>query len=230
MDYAISMGANPDKTHVVRTGIDLERYDLNIDGGKIRERYGIKKDDSVLLFMGWLFHFSGLKEVTVELSKIKSEKPNVKLLIVGDGDAFDDLQRIRDEYQLDNQVILAGRQPYESIPKFLAAADICLLPAYNNEIMRDIVPIKMYEYMAMGKPVITTKLPGVMKEFCEDHGVIYVDKPEDVLKKAIELIENGMIKEQGLKAREFVEKYRWDDIVNDFEGILERAIQHKYSL
>ena len=59
-----------------------------------------------------------------------------------------------------------------------------------------------------------------MKEFGEGHGVIYVDKSEDVLKKAIELIENGMIKEPGLKARDFVEKYRWDDIVNDFEDIL----------
>jgi glycosyltransferase involved in cell wall biosynthesis len=44
--------------------------------------------------------------------------------------------------------------------------------------MRDIVLIKLYEYMAMGKPVITTKLPGVMQEFGEDHGVVYVDKME----------------------------------------------------
>ena len=74
---------------------------------------------------------------------------------------------------MDNQVILTGKQPYECIPKFLAAADICLLPAYPTEkIIQDIVPIKMYEYMAMGKPVITTKLPGVMKEFGEDRGVI----------------------------------------------------------
>ena len=222
MDYAIKMGANQDKTHVVRAGIDLERYDLTIDGSEIRGRYGIKKDDLVLLFMGWLFDFSGLKEVAIKLSNVKNEKPNIKLLIVGDGDAFNDLKKIIEEYHLENQVILTGKQPYESIPKFLAAADICLLPAYPTEkIMQDIVPIKMYEYMAMGKPVITTKLPGLMKEFGDDHGVIYVDKPEDVFKKAIELIENGTLKEHGLKARGFVEKYNWDDVVDEFEGILE---------
>jgi len=70
-------------------------------------------------------------------------------------------------------------------------------PAHNNEMMHDIVPIKLYEYMGCGKPVITTRLPGVMREFGEDHGIIYVDKAEDALKKAIELIENGTVKEDG---------------------------------
>jgi glycosyltransferase involved in cell wall biosynthesis len=75
--------------------------------------------------------------------------------------------------------------------------------------------------MAMGTPVITTKLPGVMKEFGEGNGVVYVDKPEDALWKAVELIEGGMVSEYGSKARGFVEGYGWDDIVGEFEGILE---------
>ena len=229
-EYAIKMGANPDETYVVKAGIDRERYDSNIDGSEIRAQYGIEKDDLVLFFMGVLYNFSGLKEVAIELSKNKNEK-NIKFLIVGEGDAFDGLQRIREEYHLDNQIILTGKKPYQEIPAFIAASDICLLPAYPTEkIMQDIVPIKMYEYMAMGKPVITTKLPGVMKEFGESHGVIYVDKSEDVMKKAIELIENGTLKEYGLKARKFVEKYNWDDIVDDFERVLEevvRGINHR---
>jgi glycosyltransferase involved in cell wall biosynthesis len=76
----------------------------------------------------------------------------------------------------------------------------------------------------MEKPVITTKLPSIMKEFGEDHGIIYVDKPEDALNKAVELIEKRRVEEQGLKARKFVEKYNWDVIVDDFEGILEGMI------
>ena len=52
-----------------------------------------------------------------------------------------------------------------------------------------------------------------------------MDKPEDALKKAVELIENGSVEEEGRKARKFVEKYNWDDIVDDFEGILEEAIK-----
>jgi glycosyltransferase involved in cell wall biosynthesis len=225
-EFVTGLGAEKEKTCVIGAGIDLIRFDPKVHGSEVRKTYGIRKDDLVLFFMGWLYDFSGLKEVALELAKIKDEKPNVKLLIVGDGDAFDDLQRIRKNYHLDNQILLTGKQSYGSISKFIAAADICLLPAYPTEkIMQDIVPIKMYEYLAMRKPVIATRLPGLSKEFGEDQGVIYVDKPEDVLKKAIVLIDNETLQEYGLKARRFVERYNWEDIVNEFEGILAEVVQ-----
>jgi glycosyltransferase involved in cell wall biosynthesis len=221
-DFVVERGSNPEKTCVEKAGIDLNRFDSDIDGEEIRKKYQIEKDDTLLFFVGWLYHFSGLKEVAIELSKIKDEKSNIKLLIVGDGDALYDLQRIRDEYQLENQVILTGKQPYDSIPAFIASSDICLLPAYPTEkIMQDIVPIKFYEYMAMGKPVITTKLPGVMKEFGTGNGIIYVDRPQDVLGSVVELIEGGVLQEYGSNARVFVEKYNWDDVVDEFEKVLE---------
>lgn len=226
--FVTELGADKEKTCVIGAGIDLTRFNPKLDGYEVRRTYGIKKDDIVLFFMGWLYHFSGLEEVALELGKIKDENPDIKLLIVGDGDAFNNLQRIRVKDNLDSQLILTGKQPYEKIPEFIAAADICLLPAYPNEkTMQDIVPIKMYEYMAMGKLVIATKLPGIMKEFGDDHGVIYVDKPEDVLAEAIELIDNGVFKECGSKAMGFVEKYNWDDVVDDFERILIGSIKNK---
>ena len=222
-EYVIKMGADPERTIVLGAGIDLKWFNLTIEGKNVRKHYGIKEKDLVLFFMGWLYNFAGLKEVAIELSKIiKDKNPEIKLLIVGEGDAFDDLQKIREQYHLDEQIILTGKQPYEKIPEFIAAADICLLPAYpKEEIMQDIVPIKMYEYMAMGKPVIATRLPGVMKEFGGEHGVIYVDKSEDVLGKAIELVENGYIGEEGRRARRFVEERSWDNITDEFERVLE---------
>ena len=224
-EFVTEIGAEKEKTCVIGAGIDLARFNPKLDGYEVRKTYGIKEYDVVLFFMGWLYHFSGLKEVALELAKIKDEKPNVKLLIIGDGDAFNDLQRLREEYDLDSQLILTDKQPYEKIPEFISATNVCLLPAYPDErTMQDIVPIKMYEYMAMGKPVITTKLPGIIKEFGKDHGVIYVDKPEDALKKAVELIDNGSVEEEGRKARKFVEKCNWDDIVDEFEGILKGVI------
>ncbi len=224
-EYTIKMGANRKNTAVIRAGVDLIKFNQKIDGSEIRSQYGIAKDDVVLFFMGWLYHFSGLKEVARELIKISEANKHIKLLIVGEGDSLEDLQKIKRKYRINNQLILTDKQPYEKIPEFIAAADICLLPAYPTEkIMQNIVPIKMYEYMAMRKLVITTRLPGIMKEFGKDHGVIYVDQPNKVLDKAVELIENGMLEEHGGKAREFVEKNSWDNVVDDFERILEEMI------
>jgi len=80
-----------------------------------------------------------------------------------------------------------------------------------------------------GKPVIATKLSGVMKQCGESNGVVYVDKLEDALWKAIELIENGSIEKEGMKARKFVERNSWDNIADEFKEILEEVIKVRSS-
>ena len=217
-EYTINMGAKPEKTSVVEAGVDCSKFESKLDGQEIRNKYGFKNTDKILFFVGWLYHFSGLKEVARQISQIRD--PNLKLFIVGDGDAYEELQKLKDTLNLGSRMIMAGKQPYDALPQYIAAADICLLPAYNNEVMRDIVPIKLYEYMAMSKPVITTRLPGIMAEFGENNGIVYVDKPEDSVSKAVEILNNGENIEIGAKARNFVEHRSWDDVTDEFEKIL----------
>lgn len=227
-DYVMKLGAPAERTQVLRAGIDTRQFNPSADDHAVRKQHGLNEQDMILFFMGWLYNFSGLKEVALQLAK--NQDHNLKLLIVGEGDAYEELQRIRDKYNLQDRLILTGKKPYQEIPSFIAASDICLLPAYPNEqIMQDIVPIKMYEYMAMKKPVIATRLPGIVKEFGEDNGVVYVDKPEDVVKKAVELIQNGSVAKLGSKARHFVEKNSWDNITDEFEKILEKAMESSRS-
>jgi len=220
-DYSVRLGADPSSIAVIRAGIDLARYNPSISGRHAREELGINDDDFVLFFMGWLYDFSGLKEVAEDVLKKNSR---FRLLIVGDGDALGDLQEIRERSGHRDKVILTGRQPFERIPELIATADICLLPAYNNETMRDIVPIKLYEYMAMGKPVISTRLPGVTREFGEDNGIIYVHEPQEVIATALELAHSGKVKLEGAKARRFVENMGWDSVVDKFETALNDII------
>ena len=216
-EYTIEMGADPKKTEVIRAGVDFERFS-SADGSAIREMYGLKEDDIVLFFMGWLYDFSGLKEVATELAK--SDANNLKLLVLGKGDLWDYLQSIKKEYGLDGKLITVDWCPYDEVPGYLAASDICLLPAYKNDIMMNIVPIKMYEYMAAGKPVIATKLPGLMKEFGEGNGVVYVDRPEDALGMAIELVQQGTSGVEGKNASTFVKNLDWNTLTDEFERIL----------
>jgi len=225
-DYVTKIGAPPQRTQVLRAGIDNEQFSPKTSGSTVRKQYGFSEKDLVLFFMGWLYNFSGLKEVALELAQ-KGNR-NIKLFIVGEGDAYDELQKIGEKYSLQDRIILTGKKPYEEIPAFIAASDICLLPAYPAEkIMHDIVPIKMYEYMAMKKPVIATRLPGVMKEFGKGNGVVYVERPEDAVGKALELAANGSLGELGSRARAFVERYGWKNITDEFERILEEAIKEK---
>lgn len=225
-EYVIKEGAHPQRSQVLKAGINIGQFDPAINGHQLRKQYGLQEEDVVLFFMGWLYQFSGLKEVALQLAKMPNH--NLRLLIVGEGDAYGGLRGIREKYDLQHRIILTGKKSYKEIPAFVAASDICLLPGYPDEkIMQDIVPIKMYEYMAMGKPVIATSLPGVVREFGHGNGVAYVNGPEEVIEKAIELVSNGNLGDLGLRARSFVERYSWDTITNEFEGILQEAIKEK---
>lgn len=214
-EFAVRLGADEDNTHVIDAGIDLEMFNPKIDGSVIRKEYGIKNDEILLFFMGWIYHFAGVKEVAKELRKGNHE--NIKLMVVGDGDAFYDLEYIKEEHNLGQRLILTGKQPYHKIPEFIAAADVCILPSYPQEIiMQDIVPIKLYEYMAMGKPVIATELPGIKVEFGNNNGISYVDIPENLLNKVMDID----IQENGKKACNFVRDNDWSLITDKFEETL----------
>lgn len=217
-DYAVEMGANVDKVSIIPAGVDFETFNPQVDGSSIREKYGIKKDDVLLFFMGWIYDFSGMREVAESLSTTDDDK--IKLMIVGEGDLYETLIKMKSEKNLNGKLILTGKIPFAQVPEHVAAADICLLPAYKNEIMMNIVPIKVYEYMAMGKPVIATDLPGIKKEFGLDNGIIYVDLPEDTLSKSIEMLGNKTLNKYGNKSWAFIKKCGWNDIVNEFEEIL----------
>lgn len=220
-EYTINMGATKEKTEVISAGVDIESFSSE-DGKSIRLKYGIKNDDIVLFFMGWLYDFSGLKEVALELAKVKND--NIKLLIVGKGDLWDTLHDIRKKYGLEKEIIVIDWVRYEDVPKYLSASDICLLPSYKNDIMRNIVPIKMYEYMAAGKPIISTDTYGIVKEFGNNSGIIYLDKPENAIRKAIDLVKNGKYVEFGGKSKMYVEGNSWKVITDKFERSLKEVL------
>lgn len=226
-EVAVNLGASSHRLAIIGAGINLKQFDCEKHNGlRIRKHYHIVPRDVVLFFMGFLYDFAGLKELAVALGKNKRKYSNVKLLIVGDGDAFEDLKAIREKYDLGDQLILTGRQSYNLMPDFIAASDICILPAYRDEIiMQDIVPIKLYEYMAMKKPVIATRLPGLVSEFGEDNGLVYVDEACDVLG-----VLGGKIKTRkdifriGSYGYNFVKDNDWRMLTIKFENILEDLV------
>jgi glycosyltransferase involved in cell wall biosynthesis len=217
-EYTISMGAKEKNTHVIRTGVDFSLFNVNYDGNEIRRKYGINEDEIVLFFMGWLYPFSGLKEVAMDLTEHPDSK--VRLLVLGEGELKEVLNDIKKKYRIEQKIVMVDWQPYEEVPKYLAASDICLLPAYDNRIMKYIVPIKIYEYMAMKKPVIATRLHGLVTEFGDNNGIIYIDKPTDVLNKVHDLINSQSLAKHGEKALQFVEKNNWNSISIEFEDYL----------
>ncbi|MDR0900073.1 MAG: glycosyltransferase [Methanobrevibacter sp.] len=229
-ELAIELGSKKDNTIVIDAGIDIEEFNPNLDYSSIKSEYDINDNDIILFFMGWIYTFSGMAELSIELGKNKEKYPNMKILIVGDGDDYEKIAKIKDKYDLGQQLILTGKQPYTKIPEFLASADFCLLPAYKDEeIMQDIVPIKLYEYLAMKKVVIATDLPGIAKEFGKDHGIVYINEAKEVLKTAKNIIDENSYSKIADSGRNYVKGNDWNKITDNFENTLFNLIDNNNS-
>ncbi len=220
LQYAVAMGARKDKARILPAGIDLERYRTSVVGGDARSQLGLEADDLVLFFMGWVYPFSGIREVAEHLVADEGRDARVKLVLVGKGDVWEELAAFVREHRADDRIKMVGFRPYAEMPRFLAAADICLLPAHQVQTMLNIVPIKMYEYLAAGKPVIATRLPGLLREFGDGHGVVYVDGPREVIAKATEIASAGALQKLGQDGRAFVSRNDWKTITDSFETYL----------
>jgi len=217
-DYALAMGARAEASHVLRTGVDLSPP-ADAERAPTRAELNLHDDELVLFFMGWLYDFAGVDLVARSLPEWPD---NVRLLVVGDGDAFETLRRLRDE-RLGERLLLTGRVPFERIPAYLAAADVCLLPFARNPVTEHITPIKLYEYMAAARPVLANELPGVMRDVPPGHGVCYAP-PAEWGPLVQRMQDSAYRAELGAQGRAFVEaNCDWERLTDTFETLLKQA-------
>jgi glycosyltransferase involved in cell wall biosynthesis len=224
--YAVSMGAREASIEIVPVGWTRTTTPISA-GEQVRTELLVQTDEFLLLYIGWLYDFSGLREVALELARRTSEMPKVKVLIVGDGDLLNELEQIRSEHGLGDRLMILGRRPLADIPKYISAADACLLPALRVPAMEHIVPAKVGEYMEGGKPVIATRLPGLETEFGRLPGILYIDRPEEVLDRVEELLRDSRggretARQLGASCLEFASsRDDWDDVTDRFRAILQ---------
>ena len=84
-NYVDSLDANSCAIGVIGAGVNYKRFNRHTSGMKIRNQYRVKDDETLMFFMGWLYKFSGLKEVISDM--VRRNDPKLKLLVVGDGES-----------------------------------------------------------------------------------------------------------------------------------------------
>jgi glycosyltransferase involved in cell wall biosynthesis len=105
------------------------------------------------------------------LERIARVRTDWTLLLVGPERA-DTAERLRTLAALPN-VVWAGPLPYDEVPRAIAAFDVGLIPYLANAYTRSCFPLKLYEYLAAGKPVVATGLPELAG--LEPHAVVAHD-------------------------------------------------------
>ena len=232
-NYVLNEGATPNKVKILLNGISLENTIVDNDRFKtLKSNLSIKDTDFVILYMGYLYDFAGLKEIIDYYhSDVKSGKLNLKFLIVGDGGIYNQLINTVKMVNAD-WVILTGKVPFFELTEYIELADLCLMSFELNEITKDITPVKVMEYMAMKKPVLSTSLPSVVREIGRNNGVIFANDQKDLIEKIGELYkEKSELVRIGHKGFELIKKYYiWPKIMKKLKILMIDTIREKRKL
>lgn len=195
-DYVVRLGANKNDVELLLFGVDLTKFNPNITSSGVKNSLGLSEKDLVVLYIGTLFDFSGLDLYLEQFSKVVKIIPNAKLVIVGGGALFGKLKKRISELDLTGNVILTGFKPFNMMPQFINAAVICINPFKVTDATREIIPGKIIQYLACGKPVLSTPLPGMISLLKGvDCGLVYSDI-QDFAENTIKLLKDAKTREQ----------------------------------
>ncbi|MCL7455017.1 MAG: glycosyltransferase family 4 protein [Anaerolineae bacterium] len=141
------------------SGYDEEIFGLAVDGNKIRQEQGLE-GRFVLMFHGSLSPARGLGEVVRSLRLLLDRgEPDFHLVLIGRGAAERNLLELARALQVEEYVHCIPPVAHAAIPGWIAAADLGLDPLPDHPWWREQSPLKVYEYLAMGRPVLATDLP-----------------------------------------------------------------------
>lgn len=187
---------------VVYNGLDTKIFNPKIANPINREELGFKKEDFVAVFWGRLVPDKGIKELLLAFEMIKEHK-DIKLLIIGSinfedsknsTNAFsEELQSIA--YKLNRAVSFTGFIPYKEIPRYLATANVAIIPSHINEAFG----MTCIEACAMGMPVIATNDGGIPETLIGQKHIL-IEKERELpgqIADAILTIKNNYSKYKG---------------------------------
>ncbi len=140
------------KIEVIENGVETDIFTPAADGRSVRDEIGLN-GRFVVSYIGTLGYAHGLDVVLEAARRLKNTAPEVTFLLVGEGADRERLEALRQARGLDN-VCLVGEQPRERIPHLICASDVCLVVLRPAETFTTVLPSKMLEFLACGRPVI----------------------------------------------------------------------------
>lgn len=201
-------GVPREKVFVTPNAVDLKDFMNTMCQGEARARLKLPENRVTAVYTGQLYGWKGVNTL-IEASKLLL---GVLVYIVGGTAA--EIDKLKNAHGEISNVVFVGQRPHTEIPVWLAAADMLILPnTAKEEISKHYTsPVKLFEYMASGRPIIASDLPSI-REVVDETVVHFFepDSPEDLAAKMEEVMKNSesaLAKAQN--AKEAVKRYTWE--------------------
>lgn len=203
----VARGVPPKKIDVVPNGVDLDRFDPNRNAERARSKLGIDADAVLVSYVGTHGMAHALDRVLDVAMRCRQE--NMVFLFVGEGAQKRQLVARAKAEGLENVRFLPG-QPRDAVVDIYAASDVCLVPLKRAELFTTVIPSKIFEILAMARPIVLA-VDGEARELVERSGGGICVKPEDVeaMTAALRKLANDRALRTvlGRRGREFVEQH-----------------------
>lgn len=223
--YLQSKGITQKKIVIASNGVNTDHFQP-FDHIECRRHLGMPADSFIAGYVGSLSAWQGVEDLIEASAIFREEHPNMlKTLIIGDGPQRQLLEELCKAKSLTDTVTFLGSKPYHEIPRQMSACDVLVAP--KKPLSSGYSPLKVYEYLACGRPVVVSDVIGLEFVAQNELGVSFeagdarqlADKLEDLYEMPIEIREK-----MGQRAREYVKQHHsWDSVTT---LILDNARQH----
>ncbi len=225
----IEYGVDGEKIIVAPNGVHPDQFSPEITDGGLKKQLGIE-DKFVVGYTGTFGHWHGVEVLAEAVKYIVKRIPNAVVLFVGDGNLRPKIEEITKRDNVNDKIIITGFVPFKTIPNYLSACDVLLSPCVNNadnEFFNS--PVKLFEYMAMGKPIVASNV-GQQGVVIEDgvNGLLHEEnQPEELAEKVFQIYnDKDLANRLGKEARRrAVEKHDWkvnsQQILDAYHKIIE---------
>ncbi len=212
-EHSRRLGVRPERIVVLPNAIDPHLFHPNRDGVQVRERYRLD-GDFVIGFSGTLKPWHGLHHLLRALAEAVRAVPTARLLVIGDGPGRESLLSLARHLALEDRVCFAGSVPHEEVGEFLAACDVLVAP-YGPLENHWFSPIKVAEYLAVGRPVIASAIGQLRESLGPARGTVLVPPgdEESLGTTLAELAGDPQRRERLARAAVSAPPWTWDHVV-----------------
>lgn len=205
-DLLISYGGKS-PIAIIPTGIELDMFSTKEDGvdsrSSLREQFGIAPADKVLLYIGRISKEKNIDELLNILAGYLPQKSDVKFLLVGDGSEMEALKQLCHDLGISEQVIFAGKQPWNEIGRYYHLGDI-----FINASQSETQGLTYIEALASGMPIVA-KADRVLEDVLieGENGFSFTDKTSLVNALNLLLNDDSLRHGMGVNAMKSVKKF-----------------------
>lgn len=202
----IERGVGPEKIVLNPNAVDVELFQPGVGGTQVRLDLGLRDSDVVAGFVGTFGPWHGVVQLAQAIKSLPRDLP-VRFLFVGSGSLHAEVERLLEDERLHGTVIFTGAVKHEEVPALLDACDILIAPHVPLADGSDFFgsPTKIFEYMAMAKAIVASRLGQIGEVLHNDQTALLVEpgNVEELARAIVRLVESGSLRTRlGSHARE----------------------------